>query len=173
MFADDFGDVFEAGQALEAFNSECFRDSVDQSGRYDGLDYLLLAVEPSQIAPALDQVIGQQCAGLIAVKQYILPVFIWNRHSDAVGIGICCQYQVGFLFGCQIERHLHRGAFFRIRRNDCREVAVGNVLLLDRNDVAESEFAEGCGNEDNSRAVQRRVDDFHVPVRCNGFGRKR
>ncbi len=76
VFADDFGDVFEAGQALEAFNSECFRDSVDQSGRYDGFDDVLLAVEPSQIAPALDQVIGQQCAGLIAVKQYILPVFI-------------------------------------------------------------------------------------------------
>ena len=140
MVAHDGSDVFEAREAIEVPYSERFGDAGDQLGGYDRFDDVFFASEPSQLAPALDDVIDQQRTGLVAVQQHVLTVLVPERHADAVGIGVGRQHDFGLFALGQLDRHFHGRAFLRIRGLDCRKIAVRDILFLDGQDVRKTVF---------------------------------
>ena len=142
VLADDLGDILEAREAVVALHLEIVGHGIGHLRRDDRLDNILVPVQFAALGPAGQLVAHQQHEGLVAVQQHVFAPLVAQRHTDAVRVGIGGQHQVGTLLGRQIDGHRHGLALLGIRRLDGGEVAVDDSLLLDHDDVRESELAQ-------------------------------
>jgi len=69
------------------------------------------------------------------------------------------------LFNCQSQSR----RFFRVGRNNGREVAAYYVLFGYMDDIRETECFQCRRDNRHACSVDRRVDDLHVMVTCDGF----
>ena len=139
----------------------------------DGLHDILVAVQLAALGPAGQLVAQQQHEGLITVQQHVFALLVAQRNADAVRIGVRGQHQIGALLGRKVDGHRHGLALFGIRRLDGGEVAVDNGLLRHELHVREAELLERLRHQTHTRTVQRGVDDLHIVVLFDAFGRQR
>ena len=126
---DGFADVFEARQNFLYGRAVCFCDIRRHICGDDGFDDDGGRGQGSLFLSALQNILFEENARLVAVEQPIFPVFPAHGDSHAIRIGIGGQNKFRILFLCECQSQRERGLFLGIRVGTGGEAAVGRFLL--------------------------------------------
>ncbi len=120
-----------------------------------------------QLLLILYNIIGEHQSRLVTVKDAPLALRVAAHHCQAVSIRVRSQHKVSIQFIAQLHAQRHSLRVFRVRRNNRREIAVNDHLLLHHVDVLEAPSAQGSRDNHAPRSVQRRINDAEVLLAVN------
>ena len=112
------GNPLEAGQRIKADQTIALGNLVRQLGGYDGLDDRAVRRQIAQRLAALEDVIQQNAADLVAGHQVILALVVLDGDAHAVAVRIRAEDAVRADLVRQLHRQRERRRIFRIRNLD-------------------------------------------------------
>ena len=162
---DLLGDPLETGQRVKAHEAEARGDLARQLGGDDGLDDRAVCRDGAQRLTALQNVIQQRAADLVAGHQVVLALVVLDGDAHAVAVRIGAEDAVRADLVRQLHRHGEGRRILGIRDLDGGEVRIGQLLLLDDVHVLDADLLEDAAHRLVAGAVQRRVDDLELLAR--------
>ena len=120
---------FETGEGIEALYAVALRHLPGHFCGDDGFDDDGGRGQDSLFLSALQNILFEENARLVAVEQPIFPVFPAHGDSHAIRIGIGGQNKFRILFLCECQSQRERGLFLGIGIGTGGEAAVGRFLL--------------------------------------------
>ena len=160
-----FGDPLEARQRVEADEAEALRDLARQLGGDDGLDHRAVRREVAQRLAALEDVVQQHAADLVAGHQVILARVVLDGDAHAVAVRVRAEDAVRAHLVGQLHSQRERRRVLRIGHLDGGEIRVGQLLLLDDVDILNADLLEDAADGLVAGAVERRIDDLEFLAR--------
>ncbi|MEY2727225.1 MAG: hypothetical protein RLZZ458_3092, partial [Planctomycetota bacterium] len=130
---DDLGDVFEANEEfVEAAGAVECGDFACERGGDEGFDDVVIGAEAALGFAFAEEVVGEECADLIAAEGLELAIAIAVHDTEAIGIGIGGEDEFGGVFGFvdPADDGVEYGEVFGVGEMlwDVREVSIGCAM---------------------------------------------
>ena len=126
-----------------------------------------------QLAVAGHDVVKENHHNLVAVKQQIFAAVVADNAADTVGVGVGSQDNVGVHFLALGDSHCHCRSILGVGGIHSGEIAGGNILFGNMDNVGEAIVAQRVGNELHTGAVDRGVYNLEVGVALDHLGVER
>ena len=147
IVADDVGYVLEACEDIIDLHSVFFANCTNELCGDDGLHTVAPRSERTLFVATTEDVICEDRAGLVTIEQHHLALVVTHSDSHAVRVRVGRQHEVGIFPVSHRNCHRERLTVLRIRRLDCREVAVTDVLFRNVENVLESHAVQKLRND--------------------------
>ena len=102
----NLSNIFKAGKHIIHLHSIIFCHCSKQFCGNNGLYHIGLIGELSKLFPALQEVVGENSGGLVAVKQHNLAIVVAQRNAYPVRIRVCCHNHICAHLICAGNSHL-------------------------------------------------------------------
>ena len=135
---EDFGsNPLESCQYVVHLHANLLGDIGRKLAGDDGLDDELFAGQLAFLFPFFEQIVDEDTHCLVTVEEHPFAIGFLDGNTDAVGIRVAGENDVGINLLCQIDGHFHCCMLFGVGRWGSGEVPVGGCLPFNDVDVGE------------------------------------